>query len=78
MEQYYIATAEGKTEVELAAEGIDALAAWIKEIGAASDISSLGVTRDMIEGIADATLIMTGGYHQLTRAEVVEILSNSL
>lgn len=70
--------AEGKTEVELAAEGIDALAAWIKEIGAASDISSLGVTRDMIEGIADATLIMTGGYHQLTRAEVVEILSNSL
>lgn len=27
--------------------------AWIKEIGAASEISSLGVTEDMLDGIAD-------------------------
>lgn len=69
---------DGKTNEQLAAEGIEALAAWIKEIGAATDISSLGVTTDMIEGIADATLIMTGGYHQLTRDEVIAILRNSL
>ena len=69
---------EGKTDEQLAAEGIDALASWIKEIGAASDISSLGVTPDMIEGIADATFVMTGGYHQLNRDEIVGILRDSL
>ncbi len=69
---------EDKTDEQLASEGIDALASWIKEIGAASDISSLGVTPEMIEGIADATLIMTGGYHQLSRDEIVGILRDSL
>lgn len=70
--------AEGKTEEQLANEGIDALAAWIKEIGAASEISSLGVDQDNIEAIADATLISPAGYHTLTRNEVIEILKNSL
>lgn len=69
---------EGKTNEQLASEGIDALAAWIKEIGAASDIASLGVTPSMLEGIADATLIMTGGYKKLDRSEVIEILRESL
>ncbi|MDE6177758.1 MAG: iron-containing alcohol dehydrogenase [Duncaniella sp.] len=69
---------EGKTDEQLASEGIDALAAWIKEIGAASDIASLGVTPSMLEGIADATLFMTGGYKMLDRSEVIEILRESL
>ncbi|MDE5734553.1 MAG: iron-containing alcohol dehydrogenase, partial [Duncaniella sp.] len=69
---------EGKTNEQLASEGIDALAAWIKEIGAASDIASLGVTPSMLEGIADATLFMTGGYKMLDRSEVIEILRESL
>lgn len=71
--------AEGKSEEQLAAEGIDALAAWIKEIGAASEISSLGVTPEMIDGIADATIIIPDvGYHTLTRPEVITILRASL
>lgn len=69
--------AEGKTEKELALAGIEALEAWIKEIGAASNISSLGVTEDMIEGIADATFL-GGGYKKLTREDVIEILKQSL
>lgn len=69
---------EGKTEEELANAGIDALGAWIKEIGAASDISSLGVTEDIIEGIANATIDLPGGYHHLSHEEVVEILKESL
>ena len=70
--------ADGLTERQLAEKGIEALGAWIKEIGAASEISSLGVTPDMLEGIADATLIRTGGYHPLTHSEIVEILRQSL
>ena len=70
--------AEGKTDEQLATEGIDALAAWIKEIGAASEITSLEVTEDMLDGIADATIILTGGYETLNHDEIVEILRKSL
>ncbi|MBD5263860.1 MAG: iron-containing alcohol dehydrogenase [Bacteroides sp.] len=69
---------EGKSDEQLASEGIDALAAWIKEIGAASEITSLGVTKDMLDGIADATIILTGGYETLNHAEIVDILRKSL
>ena len=69
---------EGKGDEQLASEGIDALAAWIKEIGAASEITSLGVTEDMLDGIADATIILTGGYETLNHDEIVEILRKSL
>lgn len=71
-------SAEGKTDEQIASEGIDALAAWIKEIGAASEITSLGVTPDMLDGIADSTIILTGGYKTLDHAEIVEILRESL
>lgn len=71
-------SADGKTDEQIASEGIDALAAWIKEIGASSEITSLGVTPDMLDGIADSTIIMTGGYKELGHAEIVEILRNSL
>ncbi len=69
---------EEKTDEQIASEGIEALESWIKEIGAASDISSLGVTPDMIDGIADSTIILTGGYKTLDHAEIVDILRNSL
>ena len=70
--------AEGKSDEQLASEGIDALAAWIKEIGAASEITSLGVTEDILDGIANATIILTGGYETLNHDEIVEILRKSL
>ena len=70
--------AEGKTDEQLASEGIDALAAWIKEIGAPSEITSLGVKPDMLDGIADATIILDSGYETLTHDEIVGILRASL
>lgn len=69
---------DGKTDEQLAKEGIEALAAWIKEIGAASEISSLGVTEGMLDGIANATIILDSGYEKLNHEEIVEILRNSL
>lgn len=68
---------EGKTEAQLADAGIDALAAWIKEIGASTNISVLGVTEDMINEIAAST-VLGGGYKQITVPDIVEILKNSL
>lgn len=68
----------GKTEEKLAEEGIDALVAWMKEIGVATEITSLGVTEDMLEGIADATFILKGGYKELSHEDIVDILHESL
>ena len=41
-------------------------------------LSDLGATEDMIEGIADGTIIMEGGYKVLSRDEVVQILKESM
>lgn len=67
-----------KTDEQLANEGVDALQEWMKEIGVATEISSLGVTGDMLEGIADATFIMNGGFKVLTREDVLSVLHASL
>ena len=69
-------SSEGKTEEDLAKAGIKALEQWIKEIGAPSNVSGLGVTEAMLDGIADAT-ILGGGYKKLSREDVVQILKNS-
>ena len=69
---------DGKTDEQLADEGITAMESWMKELGLTMTISELGVTDNMIEGIADATLILDGGYKVLDRGEVVGILKASM
>ncbi len=69
---------EGRSDKEIASAGLDALEAWMHEIGLVMNITDLGANEDMIEGIADATFILEGGYKKLTRDEVVAILRESL
>lgn len=69
---------EGKTPEQIALEGIDALEAWMKQIGVVMRSSELGVDESNIEAIADSTLILPTGFHTLTREEVVDILRQSL
>lgn len=68
----------GKTDEEIAEAGLAALEDWMKKLGVAMSLSELGATEDMIEGIADGTRLLKGGYKALTRDEVVEILKESL
>ena len=70
--------AAGKGAEELAAAGLDAMEAWMREIGCVMSISELGADESMLEGLADSTLIMQGGYHALTRDEVIEVFRASL
>ena len=63
---------------EGAEAGLAALQNWMSEIGVVQSASELGVTEDMIEGIADATFLLTGGYKTLTREEVIQILRESM
>ena len=69
---------DGKTDEQLAQAGLDAMESWMKEMGLVMKISELGATQDMIEGIADATIILDGGYKVLDRGEIVDILKASL
>ncbi|OUP00641.1 NADH-dependent alcohol dehydrogenase [Anaerofilum sp. An201] len=69
---------DGKTDEQVAAEGLQCMENWMREIGLVMNLRELGVTEDMLEGIADATFIMEGGYKVLSREEVVQILQESL
>lgn len=68
----------GKTEREVAEEGLCRMEAWMKKLGLVMNLTELGVTPDMIDGIASATLVMDGGYKVLTSDEIKEILKASL
>ena len=67
-----------KTEREVAEEGLCRMEAWMKKLGLVMNLTELGVTPDMIDGIASATLVMDGGYKVLTSDEIKEILKASL
>lgn len=69
---------DGKTDEQVAEEGLVAMENWMKKIGVAMSLSELGATEDMIDGITEATLILEGGYKVLTKDEVREILKKSL
>lgn len=69
---------EGKTEEQVAAEGLSAMEGWMKELGLVMNLTELGVTEDMIEGLANATIILPGGYKVLTQEEIVEIFKESM
>ena len=69
--------ASGKTDEQVAREGLDAMESWMKELGLVMDLAQLGADKDMVEGIADGTLVMPGGYKVLERDEIVEIIKES-
>lgn len=68
----------GKTDEAIAGEGLDRMEAWMEELGVVMNLRELGVTEDMLEGIADGTFLLTGGYKILTREEVITILKASM
>ena len=67
----------GKYDEQMAEEGLKAMEDWMKELGLVMNISELGATEEMLEGIADGTLVMPGGYKVLERDEIMEILKES-
>lgn len=68
----------GKTDEQVAEEGLNAMEVWMRELGLVMKISELGATEDMLEGIADGTIILSGGYKALEHSEIAEILKESM
>ena len=67
-----------KSDEQIAGEGLARMESWMKELGLAMNLRELGATEDMIDGIADGTILLTGGYKTLSRDEVVLILKECL
>lgn len=69
---------EGKSDEEIAAEGLHAMEAWMKEIGVVMNLGGLGVTEEMLDGLVQSTIVMEGGYKVLTQEEIKEVFKESM
>lgn len=66
----------GKTEEQLAAEGVNCLADFIKEIGLPTTFREMGITdNSCFKAVADSCNITAGCCKQLTREEILDILN---
>ena len=69
---------EGKSDEQIAAEGLKKMEVYMNELGLTMNLKELGVTEGMLPGIVESTLIMDGGYKAPDKDEIREILKNSL
>lgn len=65
---------EGKSQIELAKAGVEALAEFIREIGLPTTLRELGVTEQVdLKEIADSCNIVSGSYKKMTHEEILNI-----
>lgn len=69
---------EGKSDEEIAEEGLSRMESYMKEIGVVMSMKELGVTEDMLEGITKGVFILGGGYKVLSSDEVLQVLKDSM
>ena len=68
----------GKSDEEVARAGLEEMEKWMKELSLVMNITELGASESMIEGLTNSTLIMDGGYKKLTKEEIADIFRASL
>ncbi|MGI6178019.1 MAG: iron-containing alcohol dehydrogenase [Eubacterium sp.] len=69
---------EGKSDTEIAEEGLSAMEQWMKELGLVMNITDLGANEGMIPDLVKGTIILKGGYKVLDEKEIAEIFKESL
>ena len=69
---------EGQSDEAVAEEGLVRMERYMRELGLVMDIRELGVTEEMLDGIAAGTFAMDGGYRAPDHDEIVEILKASM
>lgn len=70
--------AEGKSDEEIALEGLAKMEAYMNKLGLVMNLRELGVTEEMLDGITEGVFIMDGGYKVLDKAEIKQILRERL
>lgn len=71
-------TPDGKSEMQIATEGLERMEAWMKKIGLVMNITELGATEEMLDGIVKSTLVMDGGYKVFDENDIRAVLRASL
>lgn len=69
---------EGKSDEAVAWEGLLQMEGYMRELNLVMNIRELGVTEEMLNGIAAGTLTMDGGYKAPNHDEILEILKASM
>lgn len=69
--------ATGKTDEQVASEGLTAMENWMKELGLVMNITELGATEDMLPDLVKGTIVLPGGYKVLTVDEIEQIFRES-
>ena len=69
--------ATGKTDEQVASEGLTAMENWMKELGLVLNITELGATKDMIPDLVKGTVVMPGDYKVLDSDEIEQIFRES-
>ncbi len=68
---------EGKTDTQVANEGLAVMEKWMRKIGLVMNITELDATKEMFDGIVKSTLIMDGGYKVLSEGDIRAIINES-
>ena len=71
-------TAEGKSDEQIAEEGLMAMESWMKELGLTMNLTELGVTEEMLPDLVKTTLVMRGGYKVMDPKDIEEVFRESL
>ena len=61
---------KGKTDEEVASEGLSKMESWMKDIGLVLSARELGADESMLDDLVAATTIATGGYRVLNKKEI--------
>jgi alcohol dehydrogenase YqhD (iron-dependent ADH family) len=69
--------AAGKDTETLAKEGVEALAAFIKEIGMPTSLRELGTDKTLLKPIAESCVASPGSYRQLSKEEMLQIFEEA-
>ena len=62
----------------IAKEGLRCMSDWMKEIGLVMKISDLGVKNSDFDDIINGTFLLDGGYKQLSKDELLDILKRAM
>lgn len=68
---------KGKSEVQIAYEGLEVMEKWMRKIGLVMNITELGATKEMLDGMVKSTLVMDGGYKVFNEKDIRAVLQAS-
>lgn len=68
---------EGKSDMQVAYEGLEVMEKWMRTIGLVMNITELGATKDILDGMVKSTLVMDGGYKVMNEKDIRAVLNAS-